>query len=225
MSLQTIVNQAQQIEFDRGRIITATVSRSQRLKTAERNATQPWRWTVTPPASLPWSTSRSLVEAIDYADRDVEYTITLGNNVKQSYLVGYQGELDQTQLNAITINTFTNASLVLGNLPALGTTGTNGLTVSSSTFVLRAGDFVQPTNSRYPYTVVQDLVRGTGSLVTATTNRLLITSEGINPSGQAIRVGVDVSWRFVVLQKPSYSAVPYNRLQYNGDFVLMEKII
>ena len=219
MSLQTIVNRAQQIEFDRGRIITATVSRSQRLKTAERNATQPWRWTVTPPASLNWSASRSIVEAIDYADRDVEYTIQLGQTSSQEYLVRYQGELDSSQRAAITINTFTNQTLVLGNLPAVSGS------ITTATLVLRSGDFVQPATSRYPYTVVSDVVRGSGSLVTATVHRALITSEGIDPTGQSVRFGQDVSWRFIVLQKPTYSAVPYDRLQYNGDFVLMEKII
>ena len=219
MSLQTLVNRAQQIEFDRGRIITATVSRSQRLKTAERNATQPWTWTVTPPASLIWSDSRSIIEAIDYADRDVEYTIQLGVNPSQEYLVRYQGELDSGQRAAITINTFTNQSLVLGNLPAVSGS------ITTTTSILRSGDLVQPANSRYPYTVIADVPRGAGSLVTATVHRALITSEGIDPTGQSVKFGKDVSWRFIVLQKPTYSAVPYNRLQYNGDFVLMEKII
>lgn len=215
MSLQTIINKAQTIDFDRGRIITATVSRSQRLKTAERNASQPWRWTVTPPGSLPWNTSRGIIEAIDYNDRDVEYTISLGNNPNQSYLVAYQGQLDSSQRSTITINTFTNSTLELGNLPS----------VSSSTFILKAGDFIQPNNSRYPYTVVNDVVRGSTSTVSVTTNRPVILSEGISLIGQSLRWGADVTWRFVVLQKPTYSAVPYNRLQFNGDFVLMEKII
>lgn len=219
MSLQTLINKAQQIEFDRGRIISTTISRSQRLKTAERNATQPWRWTVTPPASLTYSDNRSLIELIDYYDRDTEYTIQLGTTSSQAYLVKYQGELDSSQRSAITINTFTNQTLQLTNLPAIGGS------ITSSTVILKTGDFVQPNNSRYPYTVISDVLRGSGSVVTATVHRSLITSEGINPAGQSVKFGVDVSWRFVVLGKPTYSAVPYNRLQFNGDFVLMEKII
>lgn len=219
MSLQTIINKAQTIEFDRGRIITATISRSQRIKTAERDATQPWRWTVTPPASLAWDQNRGLVELIDYADRDTEYTLQLGQVVKQEYLVKYQGELSSGQLNSITINTFTNQTLVLDNLPAIAGA------ITSATIVLKTGDYVQPNNSRYPYTVISDVLRGTGSTVTATVHRNLITSEGINPAGQTVKFGKDVSWRMLVLQKPTYSAQPYNRLQFNGDFVLIERII
>ena len=219
MSLQTLVNKAQQIEFDRGRIISTTISRSQRIKTAERDATQPWRWTVTPPGSLNWSSNRGVIELIDYNDRDTEYTIQLGQSSGQAYLVKYQGELDSSQRNSITISTFTNQTLVLGNLPAVSGS------ITTSTVILKTGDFVQPNNSRYPYTVISDVLRGSGSVVTATVHRNLITSEGINPAGQTVKFGVDVSWRFMVLQKPTYSAVPYDRLQFNGDFVLIERII
>jgi 3-methyladenine DNA glycosylase Mpg len=66
MSLQTIIDKAQQIEIDRRRIVAQTMSRSQRIKVSERNSAQPWRFTVTPPGSMVWSTNRGVIELIDF---------------------------------------------------------------------------------------------------------------------------------------------------------------
>lgn len=215
MSLQTIINKASSIEFHRGRIVASTMSRSQRVKTATRNAVQPWYWKVTPPGALKWSTSRSIIEAIDYSDRDTEYTLQLTGKAG-SYIIGYQGALTPSQLNEITISSFTGSTLILKTLP----------TVASSTVMFRAGDIIQPKNSRYPYTVVNtQVLRGSGSTVTLAVNRAVIASENINTVDQGLNVGTDVSWRMILLKKPSYSVIPYDILRYNGDFELVEKII
>jgi len=215
MSLQTIIDNAASIEFHRGRIVASTMSRSQRVKTATRNAVQPWYWKVSPPGALKWSTSRSIIEAIDYSDRDTEYTLQL-TGTAGSYIIGYQGALNSTQLNAITIDSFTGSTLVLKTLPS----------VASGTVMFRAGDVIQPNNSRYPYTVVNtQVLRGGTSTVSVTVNRPVITSENINTVDQTIKVGTAVSWRMILLNKPSYSVIPYDILRYNGDFELVEKII
>ncbi len=219
MTMQSIIDRAESIEISRGRIIAQTISRSQRLKTSERSAAIPWMWRVTPAAHYYWSENRDLIETLDYNDRSVEYTLKLSNNSGMAYITQYRGVLSPSQVNNLSISTSTTATLTITGLPAIA----GGIT--SSTVVFRAGDFVQPANSRYPYTVLGTVTRGSGSTIDVSVNRDIITSEGISLAGQDLLVGTEVSWRMVVTNKPSYRILPYNRLQFTGDFELMEKII
>lgn len=219
MSLQEIIDTAETIEISRGRIISQTISRSQRLKTSERSATIPWMWRVQPAAHYFWSANRDLIETIDYNDRSVESEVKLSNNSGMAYICQYQGNLSPAQVANLSISTSTTSTLVITDLPAIA----GGIT--SSTVVFRAGDFVQPANSRYPYTVLGTVTRGSGSTVSVTLNRDIIASEGLNFAGQDLKVGTEVSWRMVVLNRPTYRILPYNRLEFTGQFELMEKII
>lgn len=212
MSIQIIVDRAQTIEIDRRKVAAQTMSRSQRIKTAARASAQPWRFVITPPGSMKYSDSRGIIEVIDYNDRIVESEITLN---KASYITAYRGELTVGQLAPLTISASSTQTFTLNNLPSVG----------SSTIMFKSGDFIQPATSRYPYTVVQDVLRGSGSTVDIPLNRPVITSEGITLTGQTLRVGTGVSWIVVVVGLPTYSIVPYNRISYNGNFELMEKIV
>ena len=326
MSLQTIIDTAQSIEFDRSKVVGQSISRSGRLKTAERASVQAWTFVVTPAGSYFWSEHRDTLEEIDNNDRINEYTISLSNVTGSYFITEYLGDLNSTQLNALTINTNTTATFVLGNLPSIGATITSrsenftaqsfqaeavpaysrsfditrndilitnseydtkfysiqigdrlststyltsnqtvtGITrnfltynnvgytkialsaapnsssalntpiqfastastvVSSSTVVFAAGDFIQPTGSRYPYTVKNQVLRGSDSTVTVNLNRPVITSEGLALDNKTLEVGNDVTWRVIVIEKPTYKLVAPNRFQFNGDFRLAEKVI
>ena len=337
MSIQNIIDKAQEIEIDRRRVIGQTISRSQRVKTAERSTAQPWKFKVTPPASLSWADSRGFIEIINLRDRVEEYEISLNNNPGMNYITAYQGDLNQTMLNSITISTATTATMVLTGLPSIGseltrtsvsitaqsfTTATNNtyaralsmdrydflitnhdydtnfrgvqpgnrlststyltgwvfipglqsistvtrnyitikgvgytrivmneipndyspvatidggdnisilstssVLVSSSTVILRPGDIVQPANSRYPYAVTNTVVRGSGSTVTVNLNRPIVTSESISLNGESVLVGNSCSWRVVVASLPTYKLIPNKRVQYTGDFEVVEKVI
>ncbi len=332
MSIQNIIDKAQQIEIDRRKIVGQTVSRSQRIKTTERSTAQPWRFKVTPPGALSWNSSRAFIEVIDLNDRVAEYTISLNNNSNMNYITQYQGELSSTMTNALSISSTGTSTIVLGSLPALGSTITNvtvtvtarsfaastnatynrafstgrsdflitdseydtywnqikvgnkvqaaiyitgslniasitrsyitikgtnytrivmtnnasqnsdastydgemdiyyttinkTVEVNSLTYVLRVGDYIQPANSRYPYTVLNDVVRGSGSTVTVNLHRPLITSEGITYVGQGVKIGNSCTWRVVVSSLPTYQLIPNRLVQYTGDFELVEKII
>lgn len=214
MSIQTIIDSAQSIEIDRRKVVAQTMSRSQRIKIAERASAQPWKFTVTPPGSLRWSDNRDTVELIDYNDRSQEYTISLNNNSRMNYITEYRGQLTTGQLAALTVTNFTTATMVVGGLPS----------VSTSTVIFAQGDLIQPINSRYPYTVVNTVYRGSGVNVTVTTNRPAITSEGISLLTN-LKVGNSCTWAVVVTALPSYTIVPKNRLQFNGNFELVEKIV
>ncbi len=328
MSLQTIIDLAQSIEFDRRKMVAQTISRSQRIKTAERNSAQPWKFVVSPPGNLKYSTNRAVVETIDQNDRSTEYEVTLDN---AAYLTAYQGGLSQSQLNSLVTTATSTASLTLSSLPSIGDTistrsvnltaqsfstltnatynsaisssrsdflvtneqyqinrnnikvgdtlttstyitggqtissitynyivlkgtgytrivmsgaadasspaasldGDSNITVvdsfstlvSSSTVLFKIGDYIQPANSRYPYTITSQVLRGSGSTVTVNLNRNIITSEGITLTGQGVKVGNSCSWRVLVSGLPTYQVVPYDRLQFTGNFELIEKII
>lgn len=224
MSIQNIINGAQQIEIDRRKIAAQTISRSQRIKTAERASSQPWRFKITPPAVLNWADSRGFIEVIDFNDRVTEYEISLNGRAGMNYITEYQGNLTQLQLNATSATSYTTSTVTIGNLPAIGSTATVGL-ISSSTVVFAAGDFIQPINSRYPYSVVNTVYRGTGTSVTVDLGRPIITSENINIANYGVKVGNSVTWRVVVASMPVYSLIPNRRVQYNGTFDLIEKII
>ena len=105
-------------------------------------------------------------------------------------------------------------------------------------YLLRAGDWIQPSNSRYPYIVAADVLSSSATqnssspysasntllTFTATTHRPLITSEGIDPR-TTIYMGTATSMRVVVSQLPTYKLVERDQAEYTGDFILVEKII
>jgi hypothetical protein len=226
MSIQNIIDKAQQLEIDRRRMVGQTISRSQRIKTSERNTVQPWKFKVTPPASLDWASSRGFMEVIDLNDRVNEYTISLNNNPGMNYITAYQGGLRQSQLDALTISSTGTSTIVLTGLPNIGTTTTNTTTfVSSLTVLLAKGDFIQPANSRYPYTVTADVLRGSNTTTSVSLNRSILTSEGVNLVGQAVKIGNACTWRVIVTGMPTYTLIPMRRVQYTGDFELVEKVI
>jgi len=215
MSIQSIINNAQQIEIDRRRMVGQTMSRSQRLKTAERSTSQPWKFKVSPPAQLPWTEGRVIAETIELGDRVSEYEISLNGNTGMNYITAYQGSMTTVQRAALTISSTGTSTLTLTTLPS----------VTSSTVLFAVGDFIQPANSRYPYTVTAAVLRGSNTTTSVTLNRPIITSEGINLIGQGVRVGNSCTWRVVVATMPTYSLIYGQQMQYNGDFELVEKVI
>lgn len=225
MSIQNIIDKAQQIEIDRRRIVGQTISRSQRIKTSERSTAQPWKFKVTPPGALPYTANRGILEVIDLNDRVNEYEISLSNSTNMQYITEYRGQLNSTQTSQLTIFSAGTSSMVLTTLPSIGAAITTTTSVSSTTVVLKRGDYIQPANSRYPYTVVNDVVRGTSTTTNVTLNRSIITSEGVTLSGQTLKIGKDVTWRVIVTGMPTYQLIPLKLVQFTGDFELIEKII
>ena len=224
MSLQSIIDKAQQIEIDRRRMVGQTMSRSQRIKTAERSTAQPWKFKVTPPAQIPWTTGRVIAEAIDAGDRVTEYQISLNNNSGMNYITAYQGDMRQVQISDLVVSSTSTSTLVIGTLPGIGSSGLNGA-ISTASVLFAAGDVIQPANSRYPYTVTATVRRGSNSTVSVPLHRPLITSEGISLTGSGVKVGNSCTWRVILTIMPTYSLIYGQRMQYNGDFEMVEKII
>lgn len=214
MSIQLVIDTCQGIEIDRRKIVGQSMSRSQRVKSAERASATPWRFKVTPAGYFKYSTNRSMLESINATDKITETEIKLSNNTNTNYLTAYQGELTQGELDAILVTAFTGTTMTLGNLPS----------ALAEKVLFKPGDYIQPINSRYPYTVVNTVLRGSTSTVQVTTHRPVISSETVDLTDN-IKVGKAVTWRVLIAALPTHQLVSHDLVQFTGDFELIEKII
>jgi len=219
MSLQAIIDTASAMEFDRRRIVATSISRSQRIKTAERLTAQPWTFKITPSGAFRFSDNRGVLEVLYLNERVTEYQVRLANNPRLAYITQYRGELTTPQLTALRTTATSTASITIDTLPAIGGD------ITTATYIFRAGDFVQPANSRYPYTVTGDVQRGSGSVVTLTLNRPIITSENTTITNQTLVVGTDTTMRLLVVDLPAYNIVPGGLVQFSGDFRVVERVV
>jgi hypothetical protein len=214
-AIQTIIDSASKIEIDRRRTVGQSVSRSQRLRTAERTSAQPWMISITPKPAWTYSTNRELIETITYLDRSRESIVNLANNPNLAYLTAYQGEMTAGQITSLRVTATSTATITLDVLPGL----------SSTAYLFKSGDFIQPRFSRYPYTVMDSVQRGSGTTVVITLNRPIITSENLTLTGSGVVVGNSSTWRMVVGSLPTIQMTIRDRFEWSGDFKLMEKVI
>jgi hypothetical protein len=212
MSIQTIVNNASSITIDRHKTSGQTISRSGLLRTAELASNVPWLFTVEMHNGLAYSTNRAVTEEIDRLDRTIEETINIGSsNTGLAYITAYQGG---ATLTSATINSVSGSNIYL-----------NCSSISGSGFIFRKGDYIQPASSyRYPYTVTADVAYSTSSNVTIPVHRPVISQTGYTFAGKSIVVGSNVTWRVKMLKKPTYTIVPYDRIQWDSGFQLIEVI-
>ena len=219
MTLQVIIDSANSIEFDRRRIVSTSISRSQRIKTAERLTAQPWTFKITPAGAFKYGDNRGVLEVLYLNERTTEYTVRLANNPKLSYLTQYRGDLSTEQRTVLRTTATSTASITIDTLPAIAGD------ITTATYVFKAGDFVQPANSRYPYTVTADVQRGSGTTVSLPLNRAIITSENTTITNQTLLIGTDTTMRLLVVDLPAYHLVPGGIVQFSGDFRVVERVI
>jgi hypothetical protein len=217
MSLQTIIDNAMSINIERRKVSGYTVSRSGQIKLSSIASNVPWQMIVEMHSGLKYSTNRAVLEELDRIDRTLISTINIGNtNPGLAYITNYQGQLNSTQIGNITIASANVLNVVMN---------VSSVSASSGTFVFRKGDYWMPTGAyKYPYTVTADVTRGSGSTITVPINRPFIDQAGYTEVGAGIKVGKDVTWNMVIISKPSYAVVPYDRIGWNGAFELVEVI-
>lgn len=211
MSLQTIVDTAQEITFLRSPVVAQTMSRANYIKTATRGA-RIWQFTITPSPGLRWDEYRGVIETLQFMDRYQEHTITLANNANMSWITRYQGVMTGAEIAATRIASTTASTIVLGTLPSL----------TSSAILFRRGDFIQPSGSRYPYTITSDVLRGSGSTVNISVNRPVLTD--VVMANRAIVAGGAVSWRVIVTKLPQIGLLPGQLVGFDGDFECVEAL-
>jgi len=211
MSLQTIIDNATFISFDQKKIAGQSMSRSGRLLTSEFATSVPFKFTVGMHEGLAYSTNRDLISSLNTLDITVEENIDIGStNAGMSYITnalgdGFTGSLSATSASGSTLVVNTSSASGSGNL-------------------FKKGDLISLGSSyRYPYFVTAD-VAWSGSSVNVPLHRPFIAQDGYTVSGKAILIGKDVTWNVKMVNKPTYSVVPYDRVVFNTDFELIEVI-
>ena len=60
--------------------------------------------------------------------------------------------------------------------------------------------------------------------ITVPVHRGVLSQTGTSITTGGLRVGKNVNWQVKALQMPVYSVVPHDRIEFSGDFELMEVI-
>jgi hypothetical protein len=215
--MQTIVDNCTSITIERRKVTGYTVSRSGLVKVSSIASNVPWQMVIEMHNGMQYSTNRAMIEELDKIDRVQTTTINVGQtNSRIGYVTEYQGDLSAGQINSITI---ANANVL--NV----TMNVSSVAASSSSYVFRKGDYWMPTGAyKYPYTVTADVQRGSGTTITVPINRPFIDQTGYTEVGAGIKVGSNVTWNMLLIKKPSYTVVPYDRIAWDSAFELVEMI-
>lgn len=214
MSLQKIIDSAQQITIDRSPPVAMTMSRGQYLKTAERGA-RIWRFVVTPSQGWRWEDYRDEIEDLDAADRISEHTINIGtSNSKLSWMTAYRGDLTTSQRTNLFIKSNTIPNQLVLNC---------NVAINVGQVLFRKGDYIQPFGSRYPYTVTSDVVAAAGDGdFEVSLNRSVLSTVTF---GQSVSIGNAVSWRVKITKFPRYIITPGRIITWEDDFELTEVLV
>ncbi len=213
MSLQTIVDNATYVTIYRKKIAGQSISRSGRLLTSEVVSAVPYQFTSGMHSGLQYSTNRGLTEDLNALDVTEEATIDIGTtNTSLAYITAYQG--DSTGIGSLLCVSATGSTLTIN-------AGSSG----SGTFLFKKGDYIQPAGVyRYPYQVTADVVHTTSSSVDIPLSRPFIPQDSYSLSGQLLTVGSAVTWKVKMVNKPKYSVIPGDILQFDDDFEFLEFI-
>jgi hypothetical protein len=213
MSLQTIVDNATYVTIYRKKIAGQSISRSGRLLTSEVVSAVPYQFTSGMHSGLKYSTNRGLTEDLNALDVTEEATIDIGTtNTGLAYITAYQG--DSTGIGAVTCVSASGNTLTV-----------NASSAGSGTYLFKKGDYIQPASGyRYPYQVTADVAHTTSSSVAIPLSRNFIPQDSYTLSGKGIVVGSAVSWKVKLLNKPKYSVMPGDILQFDSEFEYLEFI-
>jgi len=193
-----------------------SVSRRGHVKTAERQPSV-YKFTVGSVPGLTYSTNRGVLEDIDTADRITEANISLANNSGMNYITAYQGDVTDAELNDIVMVGGDGKELYI-----------NTSAVTGSGTLFKKGDFVQPAGNsniyRYPYQVTSDVSFSASANVTIPVHRPVLSQTGQVITSGGLRTGTECRFHVKAMTCPTYSIVPYDMIQFAGDFEFVEII-
>jgi hypothetical protein len=211
--LQSIINLAETITIDRRRVLGVQYTRSEVAKTNETVTRNTWKFNITVPAMLAYDENRSLFEDIDRLDRQYPQVISFSSSTGLSYMFAYQGDMEPSDINGVTVQSWTGTVLTLANLPNIG----------SSQYMFKKGDFIQIANYPYPVTSQYDVVRGGGTTVAVTTHRPNFIGTATN--NKHILVGNAVQFNMFCNNMPTYKMNPGGSttlVTFSGPFQFYE---
>jgi hypothetical protein len=206
--LQTIINNCNGLTIDRRKVVGIQFTRNEAPRTSLTPTYNPWRFVLDMPSSLRYYQARALLEQLDTLDRYVPQVVTFGSNPCLSWIFKYQGAMTSGQISTIRTknasDAFVGNQLKLVNLPS----------VDSSTVLFEPNDLIQIGNKTFPFTSQTQVLRGSGSEVTVTTNRPnIITTSVANAS---ITVGNSCQFFMFCPNMPTYKLVPGGAAISNG---------
>ena len=194
--LQNIIDKASALTIDRRKVVGVQITRNEIPRTSLTPTRQPWRFKLTMPNSLRYYNSRDILEALDTIDRYTPQLVTFSNNDCLSWIFRYQGRLSTAQLAGLTVSSFVGNQLVLSGLPGVG----------ANTIMFEPNDLIQIGAHTYPFTSTTQVLRGSASTVTITTNRPNIISG--NVVGDGLTVGNDCEFYMFCPNMPTYKLIP-----------------
>lgn len=216
--LQDIINIASGLTIDRRKVVGIQITRNEIPRTSFTPTRQPWRFRITVPSRLRYYDNRTLLETLDTIDRFTPQTLTFANNPDIAWIFRYQGQLTGAQISGITVQSFVGNQLILTGLP----------TVAANTVMFQPNDLIQLGAYTYPFTSTTQILRGSGSTVTVTTNRPnIITSSVV---GAGLTVGSACTFNMFCPNMPTYRLVPGGYvpglnnalIEFSDDFEFME---
>ena len=227
MSLNQILAISESVTINDQRFVGQAVSRNQKLTTSEIVTVVPFAFEMKPMNYLLYSQNRSLLNSLRIADKSLVQYLNFGATGWNNY-IKYQGDLTSSQINLCQWQTSSaNKNLVLGNFPS---------GISSTAYVVRAGDFCQV--GLYSYIATADVQRGSGSTVTIPVHRNLLTTVTspinavIGQFGTTVSMGgssyTGITFQVILREYPTYTLVPFTNdsfIQWNGSFKAFEAVL
>ena len=213
-AIQTLINGATSLLFNKNKPTAQTISRGQRLRTQSRGPSI-YRFIVGLNPGYKYDTSRDLLVDYDELGRDVEETVSLSNASGLAWLMEYQGELDAINRGNLYIDSAANSNIVL-NVSAV-----SGF-ISSTAVLFEKGDFIQPDNSRYPYQATEQVLRGNANVVTVPVHREIISEANVTLANANVLVGTNCTFTVKMTEKPLYGVAPTRFIVWDSNMALIE---
>lgn len=203
--LQDIIDRCTSIQIDRRKVVGIQTTLNEIPRTSLTPTKQPWRITVEMPKSYRYNQARALMEALDVLDRYTPEIITFSNNTNLQWIFAYQGTMSPANIADITVDSFIGNQLVLSTLPA----------ITSTRVLFEPNDLIQIGAFPYPFTVTQQVLRGSGLTVTLTMNRPNILTSPV--AGETITVGNACEFNMFCPNMPTYKMTPGGFQRYNNQ--------
>ena len=218
---------AESVSINDQRFVGQVISRNQRISTSEIITVVPFQFEFKPNNYLQYSKNRGLLANLRYYDKSLAQYLNFSATGWVNY-IAYQGDMTSGQIAACQWQTSSTAkNMVLGNLPS----------ISSSAYIVKAGDFCQI--GLYSYIATADVLRGSGSTVTIPVHRNLINgplgsavNAVIGQYGTTVSMGgntyTGVTFQIVLQQYPTYTLVPMTNdsfVAWNSTFKAFELVL
>jgi hypothetical protein len=226
MSLTQILAISESVGINDQRFVGQVISRNQRISTSEIITVVPFAFEMKPMNYLYYSQNRALLNSLRIPDKALAQYLNFGTTGWSNY-IKYQGDMTGGEISTCAWQTSSaNKNLVLGSLPSM----------SSSEYIVRAGDFCQV--GLYSYIATADVVRGSESTVNIPVHRNLITTLAstvpavIGQYGTTVAMGgstyTGITFQVVLRDYPTYTLMPTANdsfIQWSGTFKAFEDVL